>query len=189
MIRTLLGISIGDIVTTSYGTGPYVVQELCGPYYTAPGLMGLVIRTWPVIDLGFGDYSGVNDVRQEGDRWFTDSNDEIYVQHRDPEGQLWLFDPPSVGELPYVFDPQVDYRRFGEVWRCERCKIDYNAPDEPEAWRGGICPCCGRSTPPCCAILLMPPRVVGLQQRNAYITGLNSPANLGAEWAKITQSS
>lgn len=185
MANTMLGISIGDIITTSYSTGPYIVHVLYGPYYTSPGLNGLVIRTWPVVGLECGD-AWINDVRQEGDRWFTDSNDEIYVQSSEPEGQLLLFDLPH-GEQPYSFDPQVDYHRFGEVWRCARCGIDYNAPDEPEPWRGGICPRCGRATPPGDAILLMPPRIVGVEQLNAYIFGLSSPAALLAEWAKVTQ--
>lgn len=43
--RSLWGIETGMIVTTSYGTGPYVITEIAGPY--ADGTISLVCDGLP----------------------------------------------------------------------------------------------------------------------------------------------
>lgn len=180
-----LGISIGDIVTTSYHTGPYVVHGVYGPFYTERGFYGLVVRTWPVYDLGL-DGGGINSVRREGERWFTDSNDEIFVQFVEPEGQLSLFEVCEQPVASYPLEPGVDYRQFGRVWKCGRCEVDFNAAPPQPYWRGAACPRCGLGS--YTQVYLMPPRVAELQQLNAYVLGLSSPQVLAAEWGKIAQS-
>ncbi len=155
--QSALGISTGDIITTSYRTGPFVVVSIYGPTYFSRFGGDLVIRDYLVIGLGLAKpgeplvaRSWVNDIRQERDRWLTDTNDEVFVdgsgQSHAQQMDMFASQPP-VPE-PYAFDPDVDYRA-AHTWRCERCDRDYNGP--PRAHGGHLtfnpmCDRCGRVT-------------------------------------------
>ena len=178
IFQSAFGIQTGDIVRTSYGSGPFRVFSIYGPRYWDRGVGDIVIRTWPVISLGLsrpdhpkkdGEYI-INYIRQEGDRWFTDSNDEVFVEKAPGQFQISMFGTCPVAE-PYLFDPAVDYT-VKDVWKCDRCG-DFNAP-RPEGhpyWHPD-CPKCGRYAD--YRLHLMPPREVGIRQLNAYVTCLQS---------------
>ena len=157
--QTALGIQTGDIVSTSYGTGPYEVWSIRGPQYVERRGVGVwIIRTWPVVSLGLvkpGEQPAwhtscpffiINTVRQEGDRWFTDAGDEVFVtpsRVRFPLPVDMFRSFPPLPE-PYLFQPGVDYQAGdGLVWRCERCGTDFNAPGESK-WGPAWCPRCNR---------------------------------------------
>ncbi len=165
--RSALGLSVGDVVQVHHGAtvcGPYEIWAIRGPYYVeGPAAGPLVIRTWPVINLvcvrpgnrapreGMGEdgFWYVNDVRQEGDRWFTDQNVDVVLSERCGIVQYGLFDalPPEPS-----FQAGVDYAAgVGRVWRCVRCGLDFNAePPWPEpAWHCGW---------PAAKLIVMPPR-------------------------------
>lgn len=174
--ESALGISVGDLVRTSYGTGPNEVERIHGPYYFNVGVFdNLIVRTWPVISIGFSGDSGINNIRQEGDRWFTDGNDEIFVTKNKAHkpAQLAMFGP-SAGQnrqSPYLFKPGVDYTH--NVWKCRHCG-DFNAPPNDERLRRRWhCPICGKQHVVDRKIILMTPRVVGKSQMNEYTTALD----------------
>ena len=132
--QSTVGIIAGDIVTTSYGTGPYTVVCVTPPRYVDKIVGGLVVRTWPVSSLVLVRCDSldktrcyINDVRRLPDgRWFTDQNDEIFVQPNPNAAcpvQMQLF-AVQCGD-PYEFQPGVDYA--GQVWQCGRCGADFNA--------------------------------------------------------------
>lgn len=179
--KTALGIQTGDIVRTSYKTGPYEVWWITDPYFSGVEAVGtIIIRTWPVISLtlvehgkgpgpGGSGYSWINDIRQEGDRWFTDSNDEIFVEKRSVSLPVDMFRSyPQIPD-PYTFNPDVDYQLAGEIFNCEQCG-DFNAK------RYGLshhayCPKCGRWS--AFRLILMEPRDHTKKQLNAVVS-LNS---------------
>lgn len=172
--NSALGISVGDLVRTSYGTGPYEVRRVNGPYFYNESLPSvLVVRTWPVIFIGFSDNAGIGSIRNEGTRWFTDSNDEVFVTTRNPKqkpAQLPMF--WQAGHGPYPFKPGVDYTH--NVWRCKHCG-DFNAEPNDERLRlRWHCPICGKSYAVVYKIILITQRVVGKSQLNEYITALSS---------------
>ena len=174
--QTALGISVGDRVSTSYGTGG-IVTHVSRPYYVEYDVGGLVVRTWPVVSLNYegtpyavhGDKI-INDIRIEGDRWFTDADDEIFVEkaHNKPEYplQMDMFETALEPFEPYRFRAGVDYSR--NVWMCEECG-DFNAGPEMDDMRWH-CPICGKYG--VTKIILMQPRVHGKKQLNSYLLSL-----------------
>jgi hypothetical protein len=150
MIRRALGIETGDGVTTSYGSGPYVVIDVTAPFTHFEETFGVVILDHPEVCLTLGAPGAlkkgtcgwINNVRRVGDRWFNAMNDEIFVSRAErapvrPSTLLDLIDPPDrVEELParepYAFDPSVDYRAGSRrVWRCAACGADFNSDPVP----------------------------------------------------------
>jgi hypothetical protein len=87
--QTALGISTGDIVRTSYGTGPYVVRAIVGPTFAQDGT--------PLLDLvlsvpGERSRYDINDVIRIGNGWFSRGGaDELYVTPMGGPAQLSLF--------------------------------------------------------------------------------------------------
>jgi hypothetical protein len=156
--KTALGISVGDLVRTSYDTGPYRVKSINPPHYVENWVGVLVIRTWPVVSLVCSDpvkKDGdcyLNGIRREVERWFNDQNDEIFVTPA-AAGQMFQMELLSVDEQPpYAFQAGVDYRH--NAWKCDRCGVDFNAepnPDHP-LWPADHC---GYTTT---KLLLMEPR-------------------------------
>jgi hypothetical protein len=159
--REVLGIRVGDIVTTSYGTGPYEVWEISAPRQLTSYPTALIIRTWPVVDLSLIPFEetpghperrfcGINDVRQEGDRWFTDRQDEVLVQASKRTLVLPIHPVYSYPRLPepYAFQQGVDYRAgHRQVWHCARCGRDWNEAKKPR-WEAAWChECQGRGIP------------------------------------------
>ena len=173
--QTALGISIGDRVSTSYGTGG-IVTHVSKPHYVEYDVGGLVVRTWPVVSL---NYEGtpyavhgnniINDIRAEGDRWFTDADDEIFIEKAHEYSlQMEIFETAPEPFEPYKFRAGVDYSR--NVWMCEECG-DFNAGPEMDdmRWR---CPICGKYG--VTKIILMQPRVHGKKQLNSYLLSLGA---------------
>lgn len=88
--QTALGISTGDIVRTSYGTGPYEVRTIIGPEFSAEGvpLIHLILTVPGSSDRG---RYYINDVRRSGDGWLCGRADELYVTPKGGPAQLPLF--------------------------------------------------------------------------------------------------
>lgn len=158
--RCVFGIEIGDVVWTSYQPNfRGVVTSLTPPRYMSwfPGT--IFIRTWPVISLTYrhSDQAGfiINDIRQDGDRWFTDGNDEVFIEKpADRFGlQLTLFDDVIMLDPP-VFQAGVDYSR--DVWRCD-LHGDFNGTP-PRGVGPAVCPKCGSWWPVPMQLILMEPR-------------------------------
>ena len=174
--KTALGISIGDRVSTSYGTGG-IVTHVSRPHYVERGVSSLVVRTWPVMSLNYegtpyavhGDKI-INDIRIEGDRWFTDADDEIFIEKAQPEYplQMNMFEATLEPFEPYRFRAGVDYSH--NVWLCEECG-DFNADPEMDDMRW-YCPACGQYG--VTKIILMQPRVHGKKQWNSYLLSLGA---------------
>jgi len=167
--QTALGISVGDRVSTSYGTGG-IVTHVSRPHYVERGVSSLVVRTWPVMSLNYDGDKIINDIRIEGNRWFTDADDEIFIEKAQPEYplQMDMFEATLEPFEPYRFRAGVDYSR--NVWMCEECG-DFNAGPEMNdmRWR---CPICGKYG--VTKIILMQPRVHGKKQWNSYLLSLGA---------------
>lgn len=135
--KRALGISTGDIVTTSYGTGPYEVWDIQGPYlysnwqglfiYRHPK-MSLVMTTPGTIPPEGAQYPRINDVVYIGGRWLSlGGRDELFVEHRSQAGQINLFGPEEPTAEPYRFQEGVDYEAKDRTWHCWGCGRDFNA--------------------------------------------------------------
>lgn len=149
---------VGMLISTSYGTGPYRIEQIGAPTYIDRYVGELLVRTWPVV--GFvlsrpGEHgpSYISGVRPLGDRWFTDQNDEVIVHGMDPAAppfQPSLFETAPALPAPYVFDPDVIYPGYTEgvdystsiwTWHCEKCGRDWNGKEKHYA---PPCPHCYR---------------------------------------------
>lgn len=149
VFQTALGISTGDIVTTSYGTGPFIVTSIHGPRYVQHWIGFVFVTDYPLISLGLvrsddpgrGNY-GINDIRQVSDRWFTESDDEVFVEKGSVDSglQMGLFTNPD--PAPYAFNPDVDYSE--NAWRCKHCEYDFNALPHSRNGRVACGPFCER---------------------------------------------
>ena len=146
--KEALGIAVGDIITTSYGSGPYRVTHIWGPKTWYAIYNEMTIWPYPIISLILShvDFNQrttayINNVHREGDRWFTDcvsylgERSEVFVQKPDtptPPMQISLF--TQVEPPPYQLQPDVDYNAGdGHVWHCNQCGTDFNA-DRPSRW-------------------------------------------------------
>jgi hypothetical protein len=155
--KEALGITIGDRVKTSYGTGPYRVESIWGPFWWTLSYH-LTVWPYPVISLGLSyvgvsgkhhEGLGINNIHQDGCRWFTDQGDEVFVEkdRKSVFRQLDIFSVlPSASSdqrtAPYKFDPSVDYSDQNHVFHCWECHRDFNG----DKWNGGYanphCPYC-----------------------------------------------
>jgi len=181
--REVLGLKVGDIVETSYGTGPYEVWYVTPARMVTHFVHALIVRSWPVIDLAVvtpnershrllrGDFSYINNIRREGKRWFTDQQDEVFVRERGtalvlPIHPTWSY-PPSPS--PYAFQSGVDYHAgHRRVWHCEACGRDWNEAEERRPWEPARCPLCTRVGIP---VVLMDDPASG---QSEYVLALNS---------------
>lgn len=163
-----LGIHTGDTVRTSYGSGPYEVWSIWGPRYVFDGGLDVIIHLWPVISLTCirsGDekprfdatgshFYFLNEIRQVvmpdgSSRWFSDQNEEVFVEpSRRPVAlpvDMFASYPP-IPEPP-VWQVGVDYspREDGNLrlWRCTRCGTDFNGPPASSWARVATCVRCG----------------------------------------------
>ena len=154
IFQEALGICTGDVVTTSYGTGPYEVWSISGPRLWREGLWRTIYPA-PVISLALlstghtgsvrsSQVYGINDVLQEGDRWLTLSGDEVFVRPpaRRPLLQVDMFRSYPADPVPYPFQAGVDYTLEERVWHCPTCGRDCNA-DPPGPFAPPPCPYCG----------------------------------------------
>lgn len=183
-----LGISIGDKVWTSYGTGPYCVKSIWGPYWWWQHNWelccygGAVIYPYPIISLTCHTWNNpkdpayLNDIHQEGDRWCTAQGDEIFVEKHASKKfvQASIFDLSNVLDdprrRPYVFDPEVDYSNPRLVYKCAHCKRDFNEIDLGVV-QCTYCKYCGKY--PCERVLVMPPSKLGVKSPSHYVIALN----------------
>lgn len=146
-----LGISLGDILTTSYKTGPFEVTAISAPHKFIITSFYIIIRDHQVTSFTLREAdkkcltnSYINNVRRTGDRWATDQNDEIFVEkkYRQNIVQIGLFDEPEHPLVKdYPFQPGCDYRAgAGKVWHCPKCRKDFNSPVKKKLpyW----CPAC-----------------------------------------------
>lgn len=145
-IQSALGIQTGDMLNTSYNSGPYLVHSIHGPFTYFENSGSLVIIDHAEISLsltipgairkGPSDY--INNIRQVDHRWFTAQNAEIFItRHEKPATQAAslfdIFDPPGTVEvLPipplYQLNPKVNYKAGPRrAWHCESCHADFNA--------------------------------------------------------------
>lgn len=164
--KEYLGIATGDIVSTSYGTGPYEVWSVSPPK-AEESFAGSIVRfPWQVVSLVLikpgvppkGDIGlyWINDIRRRDDgRYFSNGN-EIYVTktRQDKPMQMGLFSS-SNSDKPVPHDyrqPGVNYDCLDlELWHCPKCQKDFNAltrpsaptmvPGDPRGWRP-LCPDC-----------------------------------------------
>jgi hypothetical protein len=152
MITQALGISVGDIISTSYGSGPYRVVEISQPVKFSIRALHIVIRDHEVTHLKLADLDGesktpsyIGSIRRVGsDRWATDMNDEIFVEKKGEVSgaQLDLFSVLTPEAAPdYDFQAGCDYRAgAGKVWRCDGCGKDFNTAESSK--RSASCPDC-----------------------------------------------
>lgn len=178
--KEALGIKVGDIVSTSYGTGPYRVISIHGPVWWEDNIFYLVVWPYPVISLVVvgpdesekaNHHCFLNEIHQEGERWFNDSGDEIFLLEKDkfpkapepkPE-QMDMFSllKPAVENAPkamplnepYKFQEGVDYSDPKHVFHCPICRVDYNG----DYWNNGhTCPRCPSGKHLGTMIIIMP---------------------------------
>jgi hypothetical protein len=131
------------------------------PRYLSHSLGQIVVFPWPIVDLvvvlpgrtSDADAFYIGEVHRAGERYFT-GRDEVVIE----KGKAWymamsLFDVTEPDAEPYPFQDGVDYTCLdGDLWRCPRCGLDYNAltvptvsymiPGDPRG-RRPTCPRCG----------------------------------------------
>ena len=142
--KEALGIATGDIVTTSYNSGPYRVESIWGPKLWHSNWQEIIIWPYPIVCLGLrytdpdkrNAKAGINNIHREGDQYFNANGDEIFVRKPrtpPPPTQISLFS--NQDPKPYPFQSHVDYYASdGKVWHCSKCGEDFNA-DRPSRWR------------------------------------------------------
>lgn len=159
--KEALGIKVGDIVTTSYRTGPYEVWSIFGPRFYDRQL-NIIIYPWPVISLCLvataehhlfvkkphldRHFFGVNEIHLEGDRYLTTMGDEIFVRPPRlgyPDLPIDMFKSHAAVPEPYPFREGVDYHAgTRQTWHCVYCGLDFNTK---ERIRGApFCVGCGK---------------------------------------------
>lgn len=181
-ITKALGISVGDIVSTSYKTGPYEVFQISGPRWIQQGALNFIILPEPVISLAcivpgtarprihVDKIDGwLNDIRFSEGKWLTAQNDEIFVSKSDKVANSLLDLIELRGEeKPTPERPRLlhDLDWSLPVRNCEKCNLYWNFET---TIRGRIDRCsCGNFAH---AVVQMPDNW-GI---SAYMLGLNAP--------------
>ncbi len=155
IFQEALGICTGDVVTTSYGTGPYEVWRISGPRLWRDGLWRAIYPA-TVISLALlstghtgpvrsSDFCFINDVLREGERWFTLSGNEVFVRPptKRPLLQVDMFSSYPPDPQPYPYQAGVDYSAGDRrLWHCSYCGRDCNA-EPPGPYAPPPCPYCG----------------------------------------------
>ena len=178
--KQALGITTGDVVTTSYDTGPYIVRQITGPYTFQITFSYLAICPYPTIALvlAYADQFNtaaayINNVHQEPNgQYLTDAGDEIIVEHPPsaPPAQMPLL--ASHDATPeYVLQEGVDYNAGdSHVWHCSDCGLDFNAEKQTRHC-GPACPrCTGRFPHIAIPIIMMG----NGQPRSSYVRAINA---------------
>lgn len=148
MKNEFLGIGVGDGITTSYHDTPYEVIEVSEPEkFYWDGDNEIFIFDHPVVNLVLRDLrdnstAWISTIRQVGNRWFTEQNDEIFVKKTGDSQPDLFFEIPE-----YPFEDGVNYKAgVGKVWRCSRCERDFNTKRKNKL--PNCCPDCGWTTIP-----------------------------------------
>jgi hypothetical protein len=152
-IQRALGIQTGDIITTSYNTGPYIIHHIHGPITYFTGVGHVVILDHPEISLtlstpnakrkGHGGF--INNIRQVDQRWYSAQNDELFITRpqlapaQPANSSTYSIPPNHVELLPtpplYQLNPSVDYEAGPRrTWHCEHCNVDFNAIPTNRYW-------------------------------------------------------
>jgi DNA-directed RNA polymerase subunit RPC12/RpoP len=190
-MKEALGISVGDKVWTEYGTGPYRVDSIRGPYWWWQHCWfdntygGAIIYPYPIIGLGLTLWGKpkdagyiINDVHQEGEQWCDQHGSEVFVEKHAPIllKQFGLFDLVNVSgdprQEPYRFDPDVDYSDPRLTYKCARCKRDFNLSEVTVA-HCARCKYCGGWSE---RVLVVPAAKLGMKSVGAYVMALNCGA-------------
>jgi hypothetical protein len=187
IFKTALGIQTGDLVKTSYGTGPFEVWDISEPYNRIDRLDNtLAVFAYPMVslvlvypgDIGHAGY--INNVRQVADGWATPDGDRIFVERPAAASalQLGLFQSHLPVPAPYQTRVGVDYEAGQrKVWHCNFCGLDFNAA--PTA----------RHYPPDCPFgcwqAPQPIELVGEDDWWCWATGKESVVIDGKRYAKI----
>lgn len=155
-IQSLMGVELGDIVSTSYGTGPYEVTKITGPLYSDRDISDMVtIFPWPYMNLlcvgkscrGEQQEAFLNGYHQDPQGRLVSTHGDLLTvikQERRRPRQVSLFDPPDPIPGVYPWQPGVDYDSW-DLWNCRKCGADFNAPktfdQRHRLYRcGGQCP-------------------------------------------------
>jgi hypothetical protein len=150
------GLQTGDVLTAPGASVDLVVLMVSSPYYVAEFATSICIRKWPVVTVECARKRRsldpdrtvlVCDIRRIGSRYFTDQNAPVLVE-KPPGDDLvkrlrrnvtaWPGDLERMVENlgdnrvsdpePYPFDAAVDYSIPRQVWKCNSCHQDFNAP-------------------------------------------------------------
>lgn len=160
--KTVFGLETGDIVTTSYNTGPYEVIDLTAPRYVSSDFGSLFIHRFPIFSIICGDPPGghrqyptplgnpagyLNGICFVDGRFLCwDGKDEVFVKKSKPlyDQVIDMFASyPMPVDKPYVWQAGVDYS--AQVFNCQHCGgIDFNYSGVV-AWQcNPKCAQCGR---------------------------------------------
>lgn len=184
VFASVFGLTVGDVVRTSYGSGPYTITELTRPAYTWFTYGGFVVRTWPVFSLFVSRTPTdqgyiINDIRRLDDgRYFTDSNDEVTVIEQAGGrtlAQMSLFAADDQIRRPWPDDFMIDGVVFPWAWAC----LDHHEYLGPilDPKKPAICPECRRPASSQRVMELMPrpepPARPEAHQRNQLLLSLN----------------
>jgi hypothetical protein len=180
VLLTVAGLAVGDVVRTSYGSGPYAIRRVSQPSYADFFYSGFVVRTWPVVSIS-GAWGLINDIRRLADgRYFTDANDEVVVIGREADTvvtQIGLFDvaPDDVPIRPWPEDFMVNGTVHPQAWVCFDHHQYLSPVLDPKA--KPACPVCKRSAWSCPVFELLPrpepPARPGGMQTNSYLLSIN----------------
>lgn len=133
--KEVFDIATGDIVTTSYKSGPYYIKNISGPYTWCENWHCLTIWPWPTVSLKltYTDPSKttsayINDIHREKDRWFSTNRDEIFIRKpRVASARQITMDSYPPTPDPYPFQANINYYAGDrKIWHCPACKTDFN---------------------------------------------------------------
>jgi hypothetical protein len=136
LYRTVWGIETGDIIRTSYNTGPYLLMGITPPTCISRFPGSIVIHD-PTISLllkspGKTEPSGINYVHPIDGRFFGSNGDEIFIEKpvKRRDFQVDMFESYLPDATPYSFRDGVDYAldqsKQRGIWKCKK-HGDYNA--------------------------------------------------------------
>jgi hypothetical protein len=177
IVQEGLGLRTGDVVRTSYGTGPYEIWRIWGPYYWWDDGDARLISHEPVVSLRLikagtrprnmdCDFLTINHIYRDRGGYRTIGGDALEIERADGPActlQLSLFDAPAhpLGwDQPYPFRAGLDYGAAGPalpwmrarwtpgVWHCRDHGDFWWEPRDPLDRGPAVCPACGERRHP-----------------------------------------
>jgi hypothetical protein len=105
-IQGALGIHTGDIIATSYNTGPYIVHQIHGPFTYFTGVGHIAILDHPEVSLTLS----TPNAKRKGAAGFI--NNIRQVNHRCPKQRAFHYQPttpilPTNHPLRFIRPPQT----------------------------------------------------------------------------------
>lgn len=191
IFKTALGIQTGDLVKTSYGTGPFEVWDISEPYNRGERLEGVLsVFAYPMVGLTLitpghkarsdCDFSYINNVRQLPEGWVTPSGERIFIERpaSPPALPLDIFRSYLPMPAPYQARAGVDYEAgHRRVWHCEVCGLDFNV-EQVDRYNPPNCPTG-------CWMAPQPIELVGEGDWWCWATGKESVVIDGKHYAKM----